>query len=251
MPGRPCGRTCHGSGGCWSRSQSAEFPQGCCPPRQAGTCCRSIPARSTCTCSAGWPAPSAPPPQAGQWRRYLQRWRCGGGRRWAATPALGAGRALWRGQPLAGIDWEWACRMREAWGRERVDATVAWARAELAHGNPRPVLAALPELASDNPLVESLTEVLMRTLHAVGRTSEALDLYTRTRTQLAEELGTDPGPELQALHQSLLRGEVQTAPPAASSRPVPRQLPAPPRLFTGRSGELAALSGMLDEAGAQ
>jgi DNA-binding SARP family transcriptional activator/tetratricopeptide (TPR) repeat protein len=163
-----------------------------------------------------------------------------------AVESLRAALALWRGRPLAGIDGEWAGRMRELWGRERVDAAVAWARAELAQANPGPVLASLAELASDNPLVESLTEMLMRALHAAGRTSEAVDLYARTRTHLAEELGTDPGPELQALHQSLLRGEVETAQPAGPSRYVPRQLPVPPQLFTGRMMELAELDKIHD-----
>ena len=62
--------------------------------------------------------------------------------------------ALWRGQPLAGIEGEWAGRMRELWFRERVDAAVAWARAELARANPGPVLASLAELASEHRLVE-------------------------------------------------------------------------------------------------
>ena len=166
----------------------------------------------------------------------------------AGSPAasLRAALALWRGQPLAGIEGEWAARMRELWGRERVDAAVAWARAELAEGNPGPVLATLAELAGDNPLVESLTEVLMRALHAAGRTSEALDLYARTRAHLAEELGTDPGPDLQALHRSLLRGEVETTPAAGPPAQVPRQLPAPPQLFTGRTIELAELDKIHD-----
>src|SRR5690242_13687993 len=57
--------------------------------------------------------------------------------------SLRAALALWRGQPLAGIDGEWAGRMREIWGRERVDAAIVWARAELAEANPRPVLTSL------------------------------------------------------------------------------------------------------------
>jgi len=160
--------------------------------------------------------------------------------------SLRAALALWRGQPLAGIDGEWAARMREIWGRERVDAAVSWARVELAEPNPRAVLASLAELAGENPLVESVTEVLMLALHAAGRTSEALDVYARIRSQLAEELGTDPGPELQALYQSLLRGEVETAPAAGASRQVPRQLPAAAQLFTGRTVELADLGKVHD-----
>jgi hypothetical protein len=164
-----------------------------------------------------------------------------------SVESLRAALALWRGQPLAGIDGEWAGRMREIWSRERVDTAVRWARAELAQANPGPVLAGLAELVSDNPLVESLTEVLMLALHAAGRTSEALDLYARTRRHLAEQLGTDPGHELQRLHQSLLRGEAAVVPSPGPSRPGPRQLPAPPQLFTGRVMELAELN-KIDDA---
>jgi tetratricopeptide (TPR) repeat protein/DNA-binding winged helix-turn-helix (wHTH) protein len=165
-----------------------------------------------------------------------------------AVESLRAALALWRGQPLSGIEGEWAGRMREIWGRERVDTAIVWARAELALANPGPVLASMAELAGDNPLVESVTEVFMLALHAAGRTSEALELYGRTRAQLAEELGTDPGPDLQLLHQSLLRGEISTTPPTTPPTPapglvrqLPRQLPAPPQLFTGRISELADL----------
>jgi DNA-binding SARP family transcriptional activator len=151
---------------------------------------------------------------------------------------------LWRGQPLAGVEGEWAGRMREIWSQERVDTAVALARAELAQSNPGPALTCLAELACDNPLAEPLTEVMMRALHAADRTSEALELYDRTRRHLAEALGADPGPELQALHRSLLRGEVETA---AGPRPqVPRQLPVAPPLFTGRTVELAELGKIHD-----
>jgi tetratricopeptide (TPR) repeat protein/DNA-binding SARP family transcriptional activator len=175
-------------------------------------------------------------------------------RRLGGTPGGAAGRveslraalALWRGQPLAGIDGEWAGRMREIWSRERVHMAVSWARAELAEANPGPVLSGLADLASDNPLVESVTEVLMLALQAAGRTSEALDLYARTRAHLAEALGADPGPELRALHLSMLRGEVETAPAASQGLPRPRQLPAPPQLFTGRAMELAELDKIHD-----
>ena len=65
--------------------------------------------------------------------------------------SLRAGLALWRGQPLSGIEGDWAGHMREMWQQERVDAVITWARAELAHANPQPVLASLNELVRDNP----------------------------------------------------------------------------------------------------
>ncbi|OLE29796.1 MAG: SARP family transcriptional regulator, partial [Actinobacteria bacterium 13_1_20CM_3_71_11] len=66
------------------------------------------------------------------------------------------------------------------------------------------------------------------------------------RQRLVEELGTDPGPELQAIHQALLRG--RPAPPSAA---VPAQLPLDVRGFTGRERELSRLDGILATAGEQ
>src|SRR5215475_11156756 len=63
----------------------------------------------------------------------------------SSVESLRAGLALWQGPPLAGLEGEWAGRMRELWSRERVDAAVRWARAELAQANPGPVLAGLAE----------------------------------------------------------------------------------------------------------
>ncbi|MDX2297691.1 MULTISPECIES: AfsR/SARP family transcriptional regulator [Streptomyces] len=40
----------------------------------------------------------------------------------------------------------------------------------------------------------------MRALHLAGRHSDTLEVYTRTRRLLIDELGVDPGPELRALH---------------------------------------------------
>jgi hypothetical protein len=69
----------------------------------------------------------------------------------------------------------------------------------------------------------------MRALHAAGRGAEALDRYTVVRQRLADELGTDPGPDLRALHGAMLRGELPfpapdpVAPPARTVSPAPTQ----------------------------
>lgn len=127
--------------------------------------------------------------------------------------------ALWRGLPLAGIEGEWAERMRRCWGQERVDAVVAWAHAELAAGDPAVVCAPLRGLAEEQPLVEPLVEVLMRALAVTGRSAEALQRFAVLRERLADELGADPAPELQATHQEILR----------STLPGPAALPRPSR----------------------
>lgn len=85
------------------------------------------------------------------------------------------------------------------------------------------------------PLVESLTAALMRAQHALGRSADALAEYNRLRTRLAEELGTDPGPELQARYRTMLAGSRRRfAPPPRDPGRPPRSYPTScPRTCTG------------------
>ncbi|MGE5830531.1 MAG: AfsR/SARP family transcriptional regulator [Micromonosporaceae bacterium] len=163
--------------------------------------------------------------------------------------------ALWRGEPLAGLAGEWAARTRVIWGREQLEAVVAWAQAELRIGNPAAVLGPLSDLAAQYPLVESVTAVLMRAFCATGRAAEALDQFATTRRRLVDELGTDPGPEVQALYREILHGHLGPT-EAAAPRPnppdaalVPAQLPADVPGFTGRTDLLARLNALLARAG--
>lgn len=122
----------------------------------------------------------------------------------ALTEALG----LWRGQPLAGLSGEWVAQVRDSWHQRRLDAVMEWAQLELRLGHPAAVIATLLDLAAEHPLVEPIETLLMRALHTTGRGAEALDRYSAVRQRLAAELGTDPGPELRAVHQAVLNGEL-------------------------------------------
>ncbi|MFI5881433.1 BTAD domain-containing putative transcriptional regulator [Streptomyces sp. NPDC051554] len=170
---------------------------------------------------------------------------------------------LWRGEPLSGLNGEWTARMREAWRRQHQDAAVGWARAELRHGEPASLIGPLTGLLGEYPLAEPLAEALMRALHETGRSAEALDCYAAVRKRLAEELGTDTGPALRQLHQSILRGHrsastprpepsvvIRQTGPSAVLRQAehPAQLPMAVRGFTGRDGELARLAAILASA---
>ncbi|MFJ6835705.1 AfsR/SARP family transcriptional regulator [Streptomyces sp. NPDC091209] len=192
---------------------------------------------------------------------------------------------LWHGEPLAGLSGQWAARVREAWRRQHVDAAVGWARLTLRAGDPVTVIGPLGDLLGEYPLVEPLSEVLMRALHAAGRGAEALDCYAALRRRLTEELGSDPSSGLQDVHQAILRGSLSPppawptatgagddttialsftpAPPAPSAPPpppppsrtatarlgeLPSQLPMGVRGFTGRQDELAHLDGLLAAA---
>jgi DNA-binding SARP family transcriptional activator len=115
---------------------------------------------------------------------------------------------------------------------ERLDVAVDWARTELRLGEQERVISPIRVLLSDYPLAEPLAAVLMRALAATGRTAEALECYTAVRRRLVEQLGTDPGSELQSLHQAILRGGLDDASWRRSPVPAnPAQLPADPRGF--------------------
>ncbi|WP_233159047.1 AfsR/SARP family transcriptional regulator [Actinophytocola xanthii] len=144
---------------------------------------------------------------------------------------------LWRGPPLAGIEGEWAARLRGSWHRRRLDAAVRWGSLQLDLGRVEEVLSVLPELVADYPLAEPLEVLFLRALHAAGRDAEALEHYAVVARRLADELGTDPGPELRALHSALLRGELP-APDRRGPLAVPAQLPPDVFGFAGRDEEL-------------
>jgi DNA-binding SARP family transcriptional activator/tetratricopeptide (TPR) repeat protein len=170
---------------------------------------------------------------------------------------------LWRGTPLAGVRGHWAARSRVGWRQQRLDAAVAWAQAELRLGRGGQVVGAVRELLAEYPLAEPLAGTLMRALATAGRIGEALECYAATRNQLVDELGTEPGRDLQAVHQAILRGELdqveppqqptgqpdEPAPAAAPARPEyprPAQLPREIRGFTGRQDALDTLDALLD-----
>ncbi|GAA4442339.1 WD40 repeat domain-containing protein [Phytohabitans houttuyneae] len=115
---------------------------------------------------------------------------------------------LWRGDPLAGIPGQWTASVRDAWQQQYLDAVLVWAQAELSVGNPSAVISLLTELSSAYPLVEPFAAALMRAHCALGRTADALAHYTSIRRRLVDELGVDPGSQLQHLHQAILRGEL-------------------------------------------
>lgn len=167
------------------------------------------------------------------------------------SSALAEALSLWRGPPVAALPGEWAENIRQSWHRRRVDAAVQWGRAELRLGHAGTVLDLLPDLVTEYPLAEPLESVLMEALHAAGRDAEALDRYAMVRERLAEALGADPGPELQALYEAILRGELRAPSQPSAPSPdqpdagwrvaTPAQLPPDVHGFTGRAAQLRQL----------
>ncbi|MBW4721342.1 AfsR/SARP family transcriptional regulator [Saccharothrix obliqua] len=159
--------------------------------------------------------------------------------------------ALWRGEALPELDSPWAADLRATLGRHRLAAELDHTDTALRLGRHTDLLPDLTDRATRHPLDERLAGQLMLALYRNGRQADALDHYHRLRTRLADELGADPGPPLRQLHQQILTADPGLADPAVGakrSRIVPRQLPATPRLFTGRTTELSELDRILTTA---
>ncbi|MFF2556374.1 BTAD domain-containing putative transcriptional regulator [Nocardia sp. NPDC058058] len=145
----------------------------------------------------------------------------------ARAQTLSRALALWRGEPLAGLDSDWVRRFRDSLRQLRHEVIAEWADAELRLGNPKLVAADLRKALLEHPLAEDLHERLLRAYHLDNRGAEALSHYDRLRRTLATELGVDPGPRLRELHAQLLRA-TETAPgESISSGSAPERGTAP------------------------
>ncbi|HEX6359915.1 AfsR/SARP family transcriptional regulator [Actinophytocola sp.] len=163
--------------------------------------------------------------------------------------------ALWQGDALIGIEGDWAFAERRGLRQQRLDAECDLTDALLRLGHGEDLVATLGARAAGWPLDERVAAQFTLALHRAGRTADALAHYRQLRDRLIEQLGTEPGTTLQGLHQRILDTDPALTPPPvtidgtsavwSSDMPVPRQLPALPRLFTGRAVELARLDEML------
>jgi DNA-binding SARP family transcriptional activator/Tfp pilus assembly protein PilF len=160
--------------------------------------------------------------------------------------------SLWRGAALADVPAgplvaAEASRLEEL----RLETAERRIEAELRCGHAAGLVPELRRLAVAYPLRERFWHQLMRALTGCGRDAEALAAYAQAREVIADQLGADPGQDLQRLHRRLLAGN-----PPPDDRPgphvgaaaVPRQLPGGVRHFTGRAAELRRLTELLEEA---
>lgn len=145
---------------------------------------------------------------------------------------------LWRGPALADLEdtgtaVEQIGRLEEL----RLLAAEHLAEADLARGAAAETIPRLRGLVTDNPLRERGWTLLLRALAADGRRAEAMAVFVEAREIIADELGTDPSPELADAHLSVLRD----AGPGADVRGPP----APLTTMIGRGPELDRVRGLL------
>ena len=165
-----------------------------------------------------------------------------------ARDTLAKALSLWRGPPLVDAgDAGYAAAPRVRLQDQLLGARTDMIEAELRLGRGVDVIGDLESLVAANPLRERLAGQLMRALAAAGRTADALAVFDRLRAHLADELGVDPGPEVQALQLAVLRGEIEpevmTTPPSGRRH---SNLRASLTSFIGREDELARVSTLLE-----
>jgi DNA-binding SARP family transcriptional activator/tetratricopeptide (TPR) repeat protein len=165
--------------------------------------------------------------------------------------------ALWRG-PVAGgwLPAESQATLSQALDAARLRAAEDFFDIELRLGNHVAVADEILRLCDANPTRERLIGQVLLALSRAGRGAEALQRFDQWRRRLRDTLGTDPGPELQALHVSVLRGEASpaagsgfgtagAAEPDRFTSPLPRILPPDIADFSGRAREVAQLRALL------
>jgi DNA-binding SARP family transcriptional activator/Tfp pilus assembly protein PilF len=154
---------------------------------------------------------------------------------------------LWRGQALAGVRGDWVARMRDSLEDERRAVILERVECELNLGRHADLVGELHGLLAQYPLDETFIAHQMTALYWSGRPGDALSLYRETRTRLADEQGTEPGPVLAELHLRILRRDPDLSVRLASQRPAlvppPDTLPPETTQFVGRGKELAVLTG--------
>lgn len=160
--------------------------------------------------------------------------------------------SLWRGEPLADlVD-------VVALGPDRVRLSAL--RHELllrrlaALADAGDHATALPELekaCASDPHDEAVHRLLVRALHGVGRSSEALRTASRFRRRIAEDTGLDATAELTELEQRILADDPDLRPTADLPARDPEPAPATgawPRFTTplhGRDTQLAQLEALV------
>ena len=133
---------------------------------------------------------------------------------------------LWRGEPLAEVRYEsFAQNEIVRLDEVRLAALEDRIQADIQVGRHKDLVAELEVLLRDHPLRERLRAHLMLALYRSGRAADALHTFQEGRKVLALELGIDPGPALQRLHDQILRQDPSLGIPAAEAEATSRQEP--------------------------
>ncbi|GIG65139.1 AfsR/SARP family transcriptional regulator [Phytomonospora endophytica] len=164
--------------------------------------------------------------------------------------------AWWRGPAFADVPATAAVQSAAARLEEqRLAALELRIEADLACGRYALLAGELQVLTERHPFREGLWRLRMLALYRSGRRADALTVFRDTRARFVDELGVEPGAELQSLHQRMLAADPELADVAAGTDPghaaavvAPAQLPPPP-VLRGRDRVTAEVTATLTETG--
>ena len=164
----------------------------------------------------------------------------------AARGTLNEALELWRGTPLTEFAANPLARREAARLEElRLSALEDRIDADLVLGAHGQLVGELEALVARHPLRERFRVQLMLALYRAGRQADALAAYRDARRTLVDELGIEPGRQLQELEQSILRHDIALDLPASSGTRPGRRAAG---IFVGRERELAELAPALEDA---
>jgi TolB-like protein/Flp pilus assembly protein TadD len=146
-----------------------------------------------------------------------------------ASELLDRALTRWLGPPLGGLADDTllradVMRLTDA----RLSAIEGRIEADLAIGRHAEVIGDLRHLTREYGYHEVFWRQLMLALYRSGRAGEALVAFDTVRTLLGDELGADPSPELQQLHQQILQQDPALADVPPSSAPGEPRTTWPP-----------------------
>ena len=155
----------------------------------------------------------------------------------AALATFDQALALWRGAALAEFAFaDFAQREITRLEELRLETLEGRFEAMLRLGRHGAIVAELETRVTEHPLRERLRGQLMLALYRSGRQAEALEVYRKGRRLMADELGLEPGADLQRLEKAMLSQDASLDVPATRPAPTHEPAAAPPARGVARRG---------------
>jgi DNA-binding SARP family transcriptional activator len=122
----------------------------------------------------------------------------------AASELFAAALALWRGPAFADVRSSVIRAAATVFEQRRILAIEGKAEADLALGSSHTVVSSLSAAIGSYPFRERIRAMLMVALYRLGCRADALRVYRDGYEIMTTDMGMEPGPQLQSLHQRLL-----------------------------------------------